>query len=180
MELIRAIQLRALRSVLKPDKDYLVRKMLRWYSKTYFTPLREVEELPFDEVMQAYFEERYEGMSDDDRDAERQALLTTEEQRYQQILAEEAEEAEMFELGRIVAAEEERKKLEADKAKEQKIAEVKHQKPGPIIPRELPESDLSTGLPKVIPEGITMSFVDDAEFERELEGFGAMGQPRKP
>jgi hypothetical protein len=25
-----------------------------------------------------------------------------------------------------------------------------------------------------------MTFIDDAEFERELEGFGSMAEPRKP
>lgn len=181
MDLFQAIRLRALKAVLHPDREYLIRRTLRWYSKTFHTPLHVVEEMPVEDVIVAYYEEQYAQMSEDQLAAEKEELLTPDEVRTARIIAEEAEEAEMFEMSQIVAAEEAAKKrAEVTKAATQKLADLQHQPLGPIKPHDLPESDLPK-VPREMPEGITMSFVDDADFEAELEGFGAMGQPeRKP
>lgn len=180
MDLHTAIRLRALRAVLRPDDAYHLRVVMRWYSKTFFTPLREVEELPLEEIWQAYYEEQYANMSDVELDHVKAELLTTDEQRYEQIVAEEAEEAEMFEMRRILEAEERAKAVAAQKEQQKnEIANVA-QKPGPILPVKLPETDLPSALPNKLPPAITMTFVDEADFERELDGFGTMSQPEKP
>jgi hypothetical protein len=179
MDVYQAIRIRALRSVLSPDSSYLIRKIIRWYSKTFHMPLAQVEDIPIEDLLQAYWEERYEGMSEDQLAAEREELLTSPEARYERILAEEAEEAEMFEMGKIVAAEEAAKKrAQVSKPSDQPLTPLQHQTPQPI--RELPEADLPvTKLPKEMPPGITMTFVDDATFEAELEGYGTMAQPER-
>lgn len=179
MDTNTAIRLRALRAVMSPDRDYLIRTILRWYSKTFFTPLREVEDLPLEDVLRAYYEEQYAAMSDDERDRVRIDLLTTDEQRYTQIVAEEAEEADMFEVRRVLEAEERAKARAAEeKSRKDRIADVKHQANEQIMPIKARESDLPS-LPKTLPPAITMTFVDEAEFEKELDGFGAMVQPEK-
>lgn len=179
MDLYKAIRIRAMKAVLDPDPQYTVRRVLRWYSKTFRTALADVEELPLEDVFQAYYEEMYEDMSPDHRDRERQELLITDEERSRMIAVEEAQEAELFEMGKVFAAEEaEKKRAASTKSGDQKIAEIQHHGTGPFKPRDLPESDLP--VPAKIPAGISMTFLDEAEFEKELDGFGVMAQPKKP
>lgn len=53
----------ALANVSSPSTEYFYRYACRWYSKTFFTPLAEVYDMPADEVFLAYFEEGYERLS---------------------------------------------------------------------------------------------------------------------
>jgi hypothetical protein len=181
MDLIQAIRLRALRAVVQPDREYFLRRVMRWYSKTFFTPLAQVEDIPLEDLLQTFYEEEYGAMDPESLDAIKEELLRTDEERYQQILDEEADEAEMFEMGKMIAADEARKRLEAKKAKAESISDLKQQKPGLITAKEMPEMDLPVAKVRSdkAPEGISMSFVDEADFEAELEGFGRMAQPKK-
>jgi hypothetical protein len=169
------IRLRALRAVIRSDRAFFLRRVMRWYSKTFFMPLDQVEEIPIEDLLQVWYEEQYIGMTPEELEDERKELLTTAEQRYEQILAEEADDAEMFEAAQIIAAEEKRKKLEAAKVKTGKITEA--QKPlGPIKPVEMPETDLPR-VTTTIPPDIAMTFVDEAEFDAELDSFGLPSKP---
>jgi hypothetical protein len=95
-----ALQLRAAAAVYRPDEEAWHRHVLRWYSKTFATPLTEVYELPIDFVLTHYFEGVLEAMDEETRHEtcsewvmtpeERKALRTDEEK------AEEAD-AEFFE-----------------------------------------------------------------------------------
>lgn len=60
MDYPKAIQLNALHAVVKHDNEYMIRYILRWYSKTFFTPLHIVETLPFQDILQHYWETYYE------------------------------------------------------------------------------------------------------------------------
>jgi hypothetical protein len=178
MDQYRAIRLRALGAVVKPNKDYIIRKVLRWYSKTFFTPLAQVEDLPLEDVFQAFYEEKYAEMSEEEVEAERQELLTSDQDRYEQILAEEAEEAEMFETGKLMAAQMRAKKALVATPQKGNIADIRHQVPGPIRSMEAPESELPS-VPRELPPGISMTFVSESDFEQELETLGAMSQPER-
>lgn len=59
MHRYRAIALKALQSVVEADEPYLKRYVTRWYSTTFHTPLHEVEELPFEYVLEHYHEHTY-------------------------------------------------------------------------------------------------------------------------
>jgi hypothetical protein len=59
---IEAIRVKALRAVLRPDIQASLRKIFRWYSTTYATPLHIVDDLPLDDILVAYFEENYWNM----------------------------------------------------------------------------------------------------------------------
>lgn len=61
-ELFSAIRSSALLAAIKPDFGSHVRSILRWYSKTFHTPLHEVDTIPFEDILQAWFEEQYAGM----------------------------------------------------------------------------------------------------------------------
>jgi primosomal protein N' len=63
MELLEAIEISALKSVLQPDDDYFLRRIFRWYSEKFHTPLGEVADLPVEDVLQTYFECAFEHMT---------------------------------------------------------------------------------------------------------------------
>lgn len=116
--LIDAVQLIALRSVVKPDGDYFVRRICRWYSREFHTPLHEVEELPLDYVLTQYFESTFEDMEEDERQERIDKLLEPEGKRRERIYQEELEEMEMEEFARFT---EEQAKLEAKEKNEQTL-----------------------------------------------------------
>lgn len=65
------VKINALDSVIQKDQEYMIRHILRWYSKTFHTPLPQVEDIPFVEVLTAYYEERFENMEEQDLKEER-------------------------------------------------------------------------------------------------------------
>lgn len=54
--LYRGYQIQAAESVLDPSEDYYYRKICRWYSETFHTPLTQVYTLSIDHVLQNYYE----------------------------------------------------------------------------------------------------------------------------
>lgn len=44
------------------DPEYFLRKVFRWYSATYATPLHVVDELPLHDILQNFWENHYESM----------------------------------------------------------------------------------------------------------------------
>lgn len=54
--LYRGYQIQAAESVLDPNEVYYYRKICRWYSETFHTPLHEVHKLPADTVLTNYYE----------------------------------------------------------------------------------------------------------------------------
>lgn len=66
---IEAIQILALLSVEAPDKEAHFRKICRWYSREFYTPLHVViNELPFEEVLQHYYEQTFSTLHDSSND----------------------------------------------------------------------------------------------------------------
>lgn len=49
-------QLKAINGFLTHSPDYLYRKICRWFSKTYNTPLAQVLEMPMPQLLQHYYE----------------------------------------------------------------------------------------------------------------------------
>jgi hypothetical protein len=64
----RAIQILALKEVTskEPSADFGFRSVARWYSKTFATPLDRVYSLPTLDVLQAYYEDKYEELAGTD------------------------------------------------------------------------------------------------------------------
>ena len=63
----RALRILALKEALSPEPshDYFIRKVFRWYSKTFSTPLHQVYDLPLFDVIQAYYEDIYSNLADE-------------------------------------------------------------------------------------------------------------------
>ena len=94
MDFYHALQCVAMQAVLNPDRDAWLRHVVRWYSKTFHTPIADVEQLPMDEVLLAYYESSFEEMEDDEREEHVHKLLETDEQRAaRERLEAKAEEA---------------------------------------------------------------------------------------
>lgn len=107
MNTFLAHRISALNSVLHPDTDpeYELRRILRWYSQKFGIPLHpvnSVHDIPLDDLLQNYYEAKYEEMEDmepDEHDQdqrpylvrERDLLCETDEERKQRLL-EEAED----------------------------------------------------------------------------------------
>jgi hypothetical protein len=167
-----SLQLLAVRAVMKPDGEYRLRKIFRWYSTTFHTPLHLVDDLPLEDVLTAYYEQTCEEMNDEDREILLKELLETEEEKRAKQKAKDAEEAEAFEFARRLAAE---AKLEAAKAK---LADVKPVVKAPSMlsakdRREVKLPDSKPAFEKLEPD-VEIKFVEAGEFEKELEGFGIM------
>jgi primosomal protein N' len=67
IEVGTAIRILALKEVLSdtPSSDYEIRKIFRWYSKEFCTPLHMVDELPMYDVIRHYWEYQYESADED-------------------------------------------------------------------------------------------------------------------
>ncbi len=107
---ILSAQILAFAAVQRGDNAFLIRHIFRWYSKTFSTPLHMVDDLPFEEVLQAYYESEFEGMSEEDRLEVAERLLQTDEDRLRASREKDAAEADDFDAEQQMAAHERRKK----------------------------------------------------------------------
>lgn len=99
----------------KPSHQFWLRHVFRWYSKTFNTPLHEVEDLPIDEVMRHYYEDHYVQLASDADGPEGHHALQRELRELADLPEPDAEKAAGDdEFLKAVLAEEER--LEAKRA----------------------------------------------------------------
>lgn len=163
MEYFDAIRALALRSVVTEDREYRLRTIFRWYSKTFFTPLHTVDELPLEEVLRHYYESKYEGLENEELQAEINEFLETPEEKVARLRREDEEKADNESFMKHVAKNAEKKKLENLVA--------------PLTPI------LSSGMMKEAeirdikppPPDIKIQYVDKKILDDEMEGFGSMG-----
>jgi hypothetical protein len=80
MHFTKALQLLALKEVNAehPSEDFQWRKLQRWYSKTFATPLHLVEDIPLYDIVRVYWEERYEGLEEAELHLEMEAAVKTD------------------------------------------------------------------------------------------------------
>lgn len=163
MNHFEALKLNALKAILKPDSDYFIRKVYRWYSKTFHTPLLEAIDIPFEEVLVHYFECRYEDMDEEEREEELRLALMTEEQKKEQQEADEAERLSEYQFLKM-SEEINKKKAATSKLPEQvsKLTEI-IDKTSEAIKNEM------TSDPEELPPEIDMNF-DQESFDRLING----------
>lgn len=106
--------------VTAPDADYEYRRVVRWYAKTFHTPIALVREIPFEELLQDYYESVYEDMEDAEPDAndelertplevERDLLAEDDAERAARLAKEKADREVGDRFMKMVEAEEIRK-----------------------------------------------------------------------
>jgi hypothetical protein len=163
----------ALRNVLlsleeRGSSEYELRKIFRWFSTTFRTPLADVYDLPLDFVLEHFYETKYEDMDADQRDEERKLLSESEEDRRQRELIEDRTDYDnrQFEL----EAEEIAKKQEEEAKKSEKGEKlVAPDLPTPNFPTMMPDMKTDPFAPPKttkIPPNITMKFVSDEEMQK--------------
>ncbi len=96
MSIIESIKKAALLSAIEPDGEAVLRFLFRWYSKTFHTPLQEVEDLPIEYILQHYFECQYEELNQDEKHDMIIHLLETPEERDLREKAEKDDEENFF------------------------------------------------------------------------------------
>ena len=168
MDMYIAIRLQALRDVLNPGRDVLIRRIHRWYSKTFNTPLSDAYDLPLEDILQAYFEEKYEQLDEADLERERRELTEPPELRRQKMQAVDAVEADDDEFIKMV------QKQEAEKALK-KAKEPAPQNKGFAIPKEV---EMPRTVPQIPPD-IQMIFEDPEEFEAESDRMERAGDRKR-
>jgi hypothetical protein len=89
VEYYAALQLSAMEAVVRPSRESFERYVCRWYSREFSTPLQEVLGIPLEEILQAYYEDNYEKMTEEDREAEIERLLETDQEREERAQQEE-------------------------------------------------------------------------------------------
>ena len=87
---IDSIKIRALRAVLKPDINSAMRRLFRWYSSTYSTPLHLVDRLPIEDILTAWFEEHFANLEGPLLDKEIHLMSLSAEERAAEYDSEEA------------------------------------------------------------------------------------------
>lgn len=98
MTLYESIKVIALKNVLKPNEEYYLRKVYRWYSKTFHTPLDQCFDIPLETVLTCFYEERFEGMDEEELQEELQNSIETEESRKAREETEEQDKISEYEL----------------------------------------------------------------------------------
>lgn len=178
MDLIKALQLKALRNVMcdSADRDYHLRFIFRWYSKTFHTPLHEVQSLPIVDVLTAYFEERFENFNEEDLRQEKVRLTETEQEKKEREAREEADR--LLEEDFVKQTElAERSRLESLKQSSSPIVEGAKLAADKIFEGRAPDTAIaSTDASEPL---IKIDFIDEKTFEQDLEGFGSMPRPDK-
>ena len=171
LNLIKSLKILALKSILKPDEEYLLNVVYRWFSEKFHTPLLEVENLPTIYVLKHFFEDYYRNKFSEDfedlepekkqeRIVEIEELLEsdeeTEERKLQKAIKQGLEEKDKDE-GEAIAIKYREKEEEQTK---------KEEKPVPI-PQLKPE-DL---------KDIDFKFIE--ELLPGFEDFDILGDPKE-
>lgn len=171
MSLIDDIRILAIQAVTdeESDPEYKLRKIFRFYSSKFHTPLHKVQDLPLEEVLQAYFETIYETMESADIDEEIKLLLETPEQKQARINKEAADQLADEEFLKQIKEENETKNTkEVPKTIDDiaKISRVNEQMASP-------ETTLPEGT--TLPPDINFKFVNADELEEEIARLDGMG-----
>lgn len=186
LDLLKAIRVLAFDAVKNKDSDYLLRHIFRWYSREFHTPLPEVEEMPLEEVLTHFFECRYEGMEDEDLEAEEKRLAETREERLQREEKEKLDDEDADAFFRDVKAESKTQlaKLGTKRKLDEAMDDPDLDRPVllPIMGEKLPQTfqqvvEKMEPTLKSVPPEIKMEFMSDAELG-DLDDWDILGPPR--
>lgn len=164
MDLYLALRLAAMQAVTEGKSEYSLRRIRRWYSERFHTPLADAEDIEDEVILQHYFEVHFEEMTEEERQDEIKELLETPEEKTHKARKKDIEDAEMFEFAKFT---EEQQKKEAKKLSEVKAAEKES-----LLKSNSPkESQFKSPVKNTsqLPENITVSFLGADDFEKELE-----------
>ena len=155
---------------------------MRWYSKTFSTPLATVEDLPVEDVLAVYYEEIYEEMDEEARAQERAHLLLSEEEEMEAMSEEDENDIEAWRLQQEQEALE--KKAKAKKAKQEKLklqssGKIAEVEPKSIIGKVDSPGPLWDRTPPNAPPSMSMTFDVDVDEDILGDDFGMTGVKKR-
>jgi hypothetical protein len=168
IQLISLSNLYNLRNEKPTDRDYDLNRVFRYYSKTFFTPLYQVLQLPFHHVLTAYFDDLFEGMEQGELDEARIELLKSAEERAKDKDTADANEVDIYQIMQDTA-----KEAEAAAGKIEALAKsgikplIKNSGEAPLLVENLKPAD------------IKMKFMTVEQLEKELnqDSLGLLEDP---
>jgi len=147
-------QLRAIEAILTSTDQYFYRKICRWFSETFHTPLLDVYKIPYPKLLQEYYESRLGELDYNDV----YDLASTE---YVPELADAYEEENTKFAESLVEEQEETLRLKAErdgKAKEGNKPQSL-EKPSTTTPNTIDDTER--------PKELDLNFEDDGEEDEE-------------
>lgn len=195
--LIESARVRALRCVLEDGPEYRLRQIQRWYSRSFSTPLAEVNALPLEEVIGAYFEDAYGKLEGEDLEKEVALVVETAEESRRRVLDEgqgdasddaffkKVQEESKAAAQSLKAAPVQQQPLSAGTGQGQQQQEKLGTAPAatattPLKKKEkgpLPSPKLPTPAPAPLPPDIHIDFLNGADFEALLADEQSLPQP---
>ena len=149
MDFVEAARIQAMRDVMEGGFLYHYKRICRWYSQKFYTPLPQVEELSEEEVLSAFFETQFETMSKAEQIKLATEMTETPEEAKDRKKEEDDQSDDAFLKKQERAARRENKKQLAKLAKEAaeaaaKIAELaKGEIAGPKPAKPAPKPEIS-------------------------------------
>lgn len=141
------LQLKALDSIFNPDDVYFQRKICRWYSKEFSTPLDQVMRSSFADILVHYYENQFENIPKND------LIDMMVDDHLTDITIEKDDEVDEWV-----------ENLEAEQLATLEKKEKKQSLNNQTIP--IVKNQPSTSKPPLQPEDIVMKF-DDKDFDNE-------------
>lgn len=99
-DVLDIVRIKAMRATIKPDEESWIRRIQRWYSREFSTPLHMVGELPLEEVLLHYFEEMYEKLKPEERHDLAIKIIETPEEKEVREAEERKSEEELIEMAK--------------------------------------------------------------------------------
>lgn len=157
LETVNNIKILALKSVLKPDEEYLCRQLIRWFSKTFNVSYFEAQQIPILELLQHNFEDQYETLKHDpDKQEELQKLMKelieTNQQKSERLKKEAEDEMDETAFLKKIADKilEQESVLDKNKKEQGKpVRDMKNEFPDISMNFENPNEDLETDNLKI-------------------------------
>ncbi len=159
----KAIRVLAAHAVKEQDQEYLERFIMRWYSKTFFTPYLEVQEIPLEDIYQHFFEEYYEGLDEEELVTEIAKLIETDEEHMERLKLEAAEELAAQQL------------IKASEMQNSSLPAIEKGKPAPL---PTGTDKLGAIMPESIqlPPDVEIEFALDKDFEKLINGLESFAE----
>lgn len=188
-----SLRILALQATRHPDRGAQFRRIARWYSQTFATPLHEVFDLPEDFILQHYYEHHYEGLDDDEWRQEVLDAVETPAERAARLQAEAAADVNLLkkardDRARIAKLRQDRKQAEADRVRrdfeagQKDFEEVLSALPSRIAPAEAPGAKVKpiVEAPVVEQSEVLPEALPDLEFRLGEGADEALGIPEPP
>lgn len=151
MSIAEEVRILALHGVLTDTDDYRYRYVQRWYSKTFHTPLRLVQDIPISEILLHFWECKYEGMDTEDLEEERVLVTEAPEVRKARIHREQEEKLANETFIRELE--------ELSKKNPKKIEDMNLTEPEAVRTKmSLPEPEIGSKKIEIVPPDVKISF----------------------